>query len=1641
MVVRLFALVLPLFMVVLSVSEGLAQQVIIDDDFSDGDFTSNPTWTDPESKHIINSGNQLQLDAPSVADTAVISTFSDAAFGTWDFWVNFDFNPSSTSFSRLYLVADTETLKGPVNGYYVRVGHTDDEVSLFRQDGNSNTKIIDGANDILDASSVTVRIRVTRDLNGNWELFADPTGSQNFVSQGSVTDNIHTSSSFTGIFSKYIGSRSTLYSYDDVRVEKLTPPLEIVNISVLDNSTLEAVFNLALDPATIDASDFVVDNGIGNPASVSISNPQTVELTFSDPIPGGTFSLEITDLSSINGNPIAPDQAITFSLFDIFEPGDVIINEFMFDPPSALPEYVELHNNTGKILNLEDWTLADSNSENVITPDNLVLPADSFLVISSDTTLLNNLFGARNYIQMSTMPALNNGGDDIIIRQADGTRVDSLTYTSEWGGSDVALERRSPGAPSIAIENWEDSPAANGGTPGTVNLVPADNESPALTDLAFPDNATLMLSFSERITNSTAEDINNFAFSGSPSVTNAVQTAPDSIQLSLDPPMANNTSFTLSIRNIEDIFGNMIVDTDTTFTFFEVTEADSGDILVNEFMYDPPDGFTEYVELINTSDKTIDLQNWSFNDAAGSPDVITFGSFLIPPGALVVLAPDPTIEQLFPGVQLIEMGSRFSALNNGGDQIKLFRADGSPMDSLMYNNSWGGEEVSLERLSVDAPSIFRENWKDSPSPDLGTPGRPNEVPPDNDPPDFSIVEVTNNSELLLVFSERIFGASDPAKYTLSPSIPIQNVEVRSDTVLLNLDQPLESGVTHTLTAEGITDLFGNIPPSPLETTFTFFDTINPQPGDLLVNEFMYDPPTGFTEYVEIINNSPDAIDLKDFMINDNSGSPTTFVDMQTILPSGELIAVVPDSTLVALFPESNFLVIGSGFQTLNNGGDAIILFDQNQTVLDSLVYQPIWGGEEVSLERKSTSVPSVFRENWGDSPSPDLGTPGLPNEIEPDNTPPEIISVRALNENRIRVELSERPDVTSATQDGTFTLTPSRPIQMVILDNTAIELVLAQPLITGQLFTLEVRNLSDLFGNILAEQSKSFELFEFERARPGDIVINEILFNTASGSDVEFVELFNRSGRDIDINVWEIGDSGDQPATISSPDQSGIFPVPANSFVVLTNSAAFADTSSKFVQVAGFPSLNDDEDAVFIRSTTGETIDSLFYNSNYGGDTDGFSLERIDPFGASNDRSNWRTSTNTSGRTPGRENSVLSPDKAPPKAVFSTFREDGLIEVRFSEFIDPDEQLSFSLNNDLMLEIEQFDRNNAGLIVLSGFDAAMNAEENLLVTIRNLRDFRGNTTSETSIPLSLPLQPGDIVFNEIMFDPLTAENPEDPSQSEYLELFNVAEHAVSLEGIKIFEERLPDGQFDDELDLVNRSGIFIPSGGHFLIYSDAEPRFEDSRISRFFQLDSVFQFSRVDASSLQLRNSGQPLILADSTGITIDSLVYSDEWHNPNIVDTKGISLERKVPRGPSPDGRNWGSASTTAVPEGGTPGQVNTLFTSSEEPETENSISIEPNPFSPNGDGKDDNLIINYTLSETDFTLRVRIYDRYGREIRTLADGEQAGRSGTLVWDGLDDDGRRNRIGYYIVLFEALNSASANRKTFKETVVLARQL
>jgi hypothetical protein len=301
----------------------------------------------------------------------------------------------------------------------------------------------------------------------------------------------------------------------------------------------------------------------------------------------------------------------------------------------------------------------------------------------------------------------------------------------------------------------------------------------------------------------------------------------------------------------------------------------------------------------------------------------------------------------------------------------------------------------------------------------------------------------------------------------------------------------------------------------------------------------------------------------------------------------------------------------------------------------------------------------------------------------------------------------------------------------------------------------------------------------------------------------------------------------------------------------------------------------------------------------------------------------------------------------------------------------------------------------------------------------------GNPSNDTaSASVSIGAEKKALVINEMMFDPL-------PGQNEWVEFYHRGTIPVDIARWKFTDRPTASGA---NTFIVTASSRIIQPGDFVVVAA------ETSILSIFPYLRSpstnthLFILNR--SGGFSLNNDGDDVVLLDATGRAIDSVSYSSSWHHPDVTDTKGRSLERINPNLDSNDRRNW---STSPVAAGGTPGRANAIYTTSLPSNA--SISINPNPFSPDGDGFEDFCIIRYSLPLTTSLIRISIFDIKGRLLRTLANSELSGPQGEIVWDGLDDAKQRVRIGPYVVFIEAIDSQGGTIATARAVAVVATKL
>jgi len=410
------------------------------------------------------------------------------AFGnaTWECAVKIAYNPSAYNYANVYLASDKSDVSSGCNGYYVQIGGSNDEVSLYVQEGTRKTKIIDGKDKRTDSNVVDLRIKVTRDALGNFTLYSRLAGESDFVQEGTVLNNAVKNSTYFGVLFVNTALTGKDYYFDDIVVNgdkaiDKEPPLW-TSLSVEQPNRLNLRFSEAMD---ISHSAYTVDQGINSPSSQVVSDDKTlISLTFdTDFERGKLYTLQTSGLTDLAGNKLVQSTRTT----GITEPvgiNDLIINEVMFDSPDSSAEYLEIYNRSDKLLDILGVVFTTRKSDGTLNtgnniPDQTVLLPDSYLALSSDAEKVRAYYACPDgsNIMSVNWDALNNESATIVLANAaKDTIYDELTYNVKWHHSlvknpkGVALERINPQLPTQSPESWHSAASeVNYGTPGYKN--------------------------------------------------------------------------------------------------------------------------------------------------------------------------------------------------------------------------------------------------------------------------------------------------------------------------------------------------------------------------------------------------------------------------------------------------------------------------------------------------------------------------------------------------------------------------------------------------------------------------------------------------------------------------------------------------------------------------------------------------------------------------------------------------------------------------------------------------------------------------------------------------------------------------------------------------------------------------------------------------------------------------------------------------------------------------------------------------------------------------------------------------------------------------------------------------------------------
>lgn len=1007
--------------------EALAQVV---DDFSDGDFTQNPAWTGDASSWMVENG-RLKSNNTTANATFYLSTANSLAAGArWEFSFELDFATSGSNYADFWIVSPQADLLTNQTGYFVRIGGTPDEISLFKRISGTDSKIIDGA-DAMVPSGSSGKIIVTRESTGEFKLIQKGVSSSADSLVGSVTDNEITTTSFIGIYIKQsTASFFQKHFFDDIKVSAfggpdLTPPT-LVGASAPAANQVDLNFTESVDP------DFVAQLNLYslNP-NVSIlsaerlaTNFSTVRLTLGAGLtPNQSYTVVVSQSKDLNNNIQTASQQATFTWTPIVPVGyrSVVINEIMAAPSSSAAteapqaEYIELYNPGLQPVVMSGWTIRDASTAAPKTIADFTLPANGYVVLTSSSN--QALFNGLTPLILMTLPSLNNDKDSLVLADAQGNAIDIVAYHDTWYQDNVkkaggyALEQINPTLTCSGPSNWIGANFPQGGSPTVQNTVfsnVSDTIRPVLLSADLSGLNKIVLTYSEFLRDTTLSASLFSLPDFSVSLVQVGVPSREKITLTLTTEMELGKKYTLSFPWVKDCAGNK---SDAgTVAVGKGKPPGRYNLLITEVQADDSPENTlpasEFVEIYNNTDVLLDLTGVQLTDGSNTAK---FTGGVLDKGEYLVVCYSGNVSK-FTGVQKAGV-LPYQMLNQEGDNLTLKGPGGNWLHQFHFqSNNYSPYSLwlkgwSLEMIDPSNPCDESGNWAISTSPVGGTPGKENSVKAqksDGASPVLISAILTDTNEVKLKWNELIdstFLAN--CTITLSTGYTLNSRIVSSSdfgSLYVQFSPRLFPGSSLDITVGPVEDCAGN---SSDTRTLTAYQPQKADSSDWVLNEILFNPNSGGVDYVELYNKSAKYLNLNELYIANDEDIATVSFEPSVVAPGGYAL-LTPDPALTLRdYPRGkseNFHQVVS-FPSFNSDSGTVRLLANGKTwqkffYSDKFHAQILDETKGVSLERISSNLPVNDGSNWQSAAADaGYGTPGYQNSQNRDVNPGTDFSV------------------------------------------------------------------------------------------------------------------------------------------------------------------------------------------------------------------------------------------------------------------------------------------------------------------------------------------------------------------------------------------------------------------------------------------------------------------------------------------------------------------------------------------------------------------------------------------------------------------------------------------------------------------------
>ncbi len=866
---------------------------------------------------------------------------------------------------------------------------------------------------------------------------------------------------------------------------------------------------------------------------------------------------------------------------------DIVINEIMHSPNSPEPEWIEIYNRSDKNINLKNYKIADL-TDTVFVCNNDVLLTPNEYFIFADDSVFAELYPNSDSFLVANLPNLNNSGDRIILLDSLNRVIDSLNYYDYWGGvAGKSLERFDVEKPSTDSLNWASANLAFGGTPNQINSISQKDFDIELNNMIFNPNQP---KFGDNIyVEVIAKNIGK-----------------------------QNLEFELVLS--EDVFSDS-----TNIVNIENSSAISlnpNDSIIYKFV-------TQITNLTKTHSFIINAKSEKDQNVANNTILSNIS---------------PSFN--FGSVLISEI--MYSPINGEPEWIELFNPNAESINIRGFSIS---DILTTPKLTeiiseiVLPPSEFLVISKDSTIFDYHS-----QIP--SKLLCLNFANLNNDIDGIVIrdsFGELIDSVKYKSKWggTLGHSL---------ERILFN------KSATDSTNWKSSTDIELSTPGRK--------NSVTPLNFDLEISQLTTFPEMPFLEqnvFVEttIKNvgfNNADKFNVKLEYETQNGKMLLEEISFDNLLASDSL--VVKSNNFFEMV-DSVKIIASIDYEIdenmLNNSISKAIISGimRNSVIINEFVANPnVDEAEWIELFNNSNKAIDV--SNWFVS---DLLTTPKPCKISENSVfiKPNEYLIITNDTSKLFLEKVPTFEVKFGTlgniEDGIVVYDYYQNIVDSLKYNADWEIQKGRSLERFSINqnTTDISNWLPSLAVSGSSPGNSNSVLNTIEAEQNSIIINEIMFDPELGK-TEFIELFNITKDEINIGGWKLIINESDFFEISSPFltlKSGEYFVIASDSLILTyNNLNLNNTK---ILTESTLSLSNVGERVVVVDHWGNLIDSLFYNPKWHNKniatTKNKSLERISPNIESNEATNWSTSVDKFGATPGAVNSIFAQNTNIPKGI------------------------------------------------------------------------------------------------------------------------------------------------------------------------------------------------------------------------------------------------------------------------------------------------------------------------------------------------------------------------------------------------------